>query len=139
MVITRTWANRPQVDSARLFRTLDAPARSRIAAAGTEESYVAGGVIYPQGAIGEDFFLLVSGRVAIDVDGRTVREIDAKDEDNFFGEVAAIFPGRRRNATVKTLAPVQTLRLRGSELRRLVEAEMAVRYALVIAIKERTP
>ncbi|MBN1962341.1 MAG: cyclic nucleotide-binding domain-containing protein [Deltaproteobacteria bacterium] len=134
--LTRTWQNRPNIDSARLFRTIDAPIKSRIAALGTEEKYVAGGVIYTQGAIAEDFFLLTEGRVALDVDGQIVREINAADENNFFGEIAAIVPHRRRSSTVKTLTPVSTLRLPGKELRRLVVDEMAFRYTIVMTIKK---
>jgi CRP-like cAMP-binding protein len=81
---------------------------------------------------------LVEGRVAIEINDAVVREITATDSDNFFGEISAIFPNRRRNATVRAVGAVRALRLRGSELRALFEGEMAVRYALLVAIKQRT-
>jgi CRP-like cAMP-binding protein len=135
--LTRAWAHRPHIDSARLFRSLDAPARSSIAALGTEEAYKQGSVIFTQGAVAEDFYLLVEGRVAVEIRGKKVREIDARDPDNFFGEISAVFPNRRRSATLRALTPVRAVRLRGSELRALFEAEMAVRYELFVTIRQR--
>lgn len=135
--LARAWANRPGVESARLFRTLDAPTRSRIAALGIEERFAAGAIVFSQGAAAEDFYLLVEGRVAVQVDGTTMREIAASDDDNFFGEITAVYPNRRRSATVRAATPVRALRLSGAALRRLFEGEMAVRYALLVAIEQR--
>ena len=125
------------VESARIFRRLDTAVRNQIARAATEKSYKRGETIVKQGGRGDDFFLLVDGEVEIVAHGKRLTKISAKQEDNFFGEMAAIDPGRRRSASVKATKATRILRLRGQDLRHLFEQHMGVRFALLVAIKDR--
>jgi CRP-like cAMP-binding protein len=111
--------------------------RSAVAALGVEERFNPGKTVFDQGSMADDFFLLVSGSVAIEVEGKVVREIAATDDDNFFGEISALFPNRPRSATVRAVKAARTLRMRGSDLRAMFEGEMGVRYAIILALKDR--
>ncbi len=135
--LARVAANRPDIDATKLFQSLKTSAKSRIAALASVESHAAGEVIFRKGTVAEDFYVLVAGSVAIEIDGEVVRKIRHDDEDNFFGEISALLPNRRRNATVRAASDARVLRLRGSELRSLFEAEMAIRYTLLFTLKDR--
>ncbi len=135
--VEHVWANRPMVESAKIFRSIDMAVRHQIARVAEEECWSADEVIIAQGSVGDDFYLLTAGEVAIDIDGREVRRIGHADSDNFFGELAALSSNRTRSATVVAKGDVRTLRVSGKELRRLFSGEMGVRYALVLATQER--
>jgi CRP/FNR family transcriptional regulator, cyclic AMP receptor protein len=64
-----------------------------------------GEVLAREGRIGREFFLLLSGTVAVTQQGRRVNTLGP---GNFFGELAAINPGPR-NATVTALSDVDVL------------------------------
>jgi CRP-like cAMP-binding protein len=64
-----------------------------------------GEVLAREGRIGREFFLLLSGTVAVTQQGRRVNTLGPGD---FFGELAAMNPGGR-NATVTALGDVDVL------------------------------
>lgn len=135
--IERIWTQGPLLESAKLFRRLDASNRKQVARVGTEESFGKGESIIEQGSKADDFYLLAEGSVEVIRNGKTIGELKADAEDNFFGEISAVFPNRPRTATVKAKTGVRTLRVRGQQMRSLFEGDMGVRYALVLAIHDR--
>jgi CRP/FNR family cyclic AMP-dependent transcriptional regulator len=64
-----------------------------------------GEVLAREGRIGREFFLILSGWVAVTQRGRRVNTLG---QGNFFGELAAIDPGPR-NATVTALSDLDVL------------------------------
>lgn len=64
-----------------------------------------GEVLAREGRIGREFFLILSGRVAVTRGGRRINELGP---GNFFGELAAMNPGPR-NATVTAVSEVDVL------------------------------
>jgi CRP-like cAMP-binding protein len=64
-----------------------------------------GEVLAREGRIGREFFLILSGRVAVTQRGRQVNTLGP---GNFFGELAAMNPGPR-NATVTAVSDVDVL------------------------------
>ena len=64
-----------------------------------------GEVLAREGRIGREFFLIVSGTVAVTQQGRRVNTLGPGD---FFGELAAVDPGPR-NATVTALSDLDVL------------------------------
>ena len=64
-----------------------------------------GEVLAREGRIGREFFLILSGRVAVTQKGRRVNALGPGD---FFGELAAMNPGPR-NATVTALSDLDVL------------------------------
>jgi CRP-like cAMP-binding protein len=75
----------------------------------------AGSVVIRQGEPGEHFFMVVSGRVAVDVDGRQVRE-EGRGES--FGEIA-LLRNVPRTATVRAVEDSELMSL---ERRAFLEA-----------------
>jgi CRP-like cAMP-binding protein len=65
----------------------------------------AGEVLAREGRIGREFFLILSGTVAVTQKGRRVNTLGPGD---FFGELAALNPGPR-NATVTALSDLDVL------------------------------
>ena len=136
--LQRIWAQRPLVENIKIFRQLDLSSRNEIARIAVEERFGAGDVIITPSKGGDDFFLLVEGRVSIEIKGNQVAEIGAEQDDNFFGELAAVYPNRVRNATVRATTSARTLRMHGSQIRELFHNHMAIRYSLEVAIRART-
>ena len=64
-----------------------------------------GEVLAREGRIGREFFLILTGSVAVTRGGRRINSLGAGD---FFGELAAMHPGPR-NATVTALSEVDVL------------------------------
>jgi CRP/FNR family transcriptional regulator, cyclic AMP receptor protein len=64
-----------------------------------------GEVLAREGRIGREFFLILSGSVAVTQNGRRVNTLGP---GNFFGELAAMDPGPR-NATVTALSDLDVL------------------------------
>ena len=64
-----------------------------------------GEVLAREGRIGREFFLILSGTVAVTQQGRRVNTLGPGD---FFGELAAMDPGPR-NATVTALSDLEVL------------------------------
>ncbi len=73
---------------------------------------VSGEVLAREGRIGREFFLILSGSVAVTQNGRLVNTLGSGD---FFGELAAMDPGPR-NATVTALSDLDVLIIGPREL-----------------------
>jgi len=129
---------RPLVDRAALLRALDLGTRSMLAQLASEERYNAGDHIVEQGQISDDFFLLADGAVDIEAVGRPALTVRAEDDDNFFGELSAVYPSRPRDSTVRAKTVVRILRLRGQKVRELFESDTSIRFALSGAIGRRS-
>jgi len=71
-----------------------------------------GEILAREGRIGREFFLILSGSVAVTQMGRRVNTLDSGD---FFGELAAMDPGPR-NATVTALTDLDVLIIGPREL-----------------------
>ncbi len=66
------------------------------------KEYDANDVLIREGRVGNEMYVLLSGRVAVSVQGIDIATIDAK--GSFIGEISALM-GTKRIATVTTLAP----------------------------------
>jgi CRP/FNR family transcriptional regulator, cyclic AMP receptor protein len=71
-----------------------------------------GEILTREGRIGREFFLILSGSVAVTQNGRRVNTLGPGD---FFGELAALSPGPR-NATVTALSELDVLIIGPREL-----------------------
>ena len=135
--LARAFATRPSIDGTKLFRSLDSAARNALGTKAVLVEAAHGEVLVEQGTRGDDFFILTAGKVALEVSGKPLRELDATDADNFFGEVAALHPERNRNFTARCKGATRLLRVPGAEVRQLFERDMAIRYALVMSMTTR--
>ena len=89
------------------FAPLPGPALERLAAALIPVTARAGTRIITQGAVGDRFYIIVSGEVMVTVDGEPVRTMSAGES---FGEIA-LLRGVLRTATVAAVNGVELLAL----------------------------
>jgi hypothetical protein len=90
-----------------IFAPLGDGARSRLATQLHPVSLAAGQVVFAQGEHGDGFYLIESGEVAVEIDGRRVRTLGSGDS---FGEIA-LLRDVPRTATIRTVGAVGLLRL----------------------------
>jgi CRP-like cAMP-binding protein len=98
-----------------------------------EVDVAAGRELTTEGRSGEEFFLIVSGRVAVVRGGVRVRTMGAGE---FLGEIA-LLDGRSRLATVKTETPTRLLVLAHREFHSLMERYPSIQAAVLRALAER--
>jgi CRP-like cAMP-binding protein len=103
---------------ARFTSEIDVPAGVALTHEGRYESYV---------------FVVVSGSVGIERDGRTV---DTIGPGNFFGEIAAV-DGGPRTATVRTLEDSRVLTVSHEHFYQALEASPELRTAVMEAMEQR--
>jgi CRP/FNR family transcriptional regulator, cyclic AMP receptor protein len=93
----------------------------------------AGRELTTQGRAGEEFFLIVSGRVGVVRNGVRVRTMG---DGEFLGEIALV-DGRVRSATVTTETPTRVIVLGHREFSTLLERFPAIQAAVLRALAER--
>ena len=100
----------------------------------TEEVDVpAGQVLTREGAPGSEFFVILDGSVRIDVNGDTVRTMEAGD---FLGEIALVDDGPR-TATAVTTTPAKLLVLGRREFRALMDDYPSIEHSVMHCLVER--
>jgi CRP-like cAMP-binding protein len=93
----------------------------------------AGEELTRQGRSGREFFVLVSGRVRVERDGRTLSELHPGD---FLGEIALI-DGGPRTATATTESDAQLLVISQSDFGVLLERFPEIQSTVLRALTER--
>ena len=123
-----------------LFKNLTPSDLTHVAECMTKRHYAAGEFIIHEGEVGEEFFLLVEGRVAVtrlaaDGSGRTA-ELATLRRGDFFGE-AALITGGRRNATVRAVDEIDTYVLDKENFRVAIDRSASFKDQLVRAYFQR--
>ena len=116
-----------------LFRGMTDRSFDAIAGLASEADYATGDDLVRQGAPGEEFIIIVSGRARVDRDGRTLRELGPGD---FLGEIALV-DGSARTATVTALAPIHALVIQREAFLDLIERIPVFRLEILNALTER--
>jgi CRP-like cAMP-binding protein len=93
----------------------------------------AGKVLMREGDSGREFFVLVTGTVAIDRGGTRVRTLESGE---FFGEIALLAEGPR-TATATTEGPATLLVLGHREFHSLMDKYPAIRTCVLDALAKR--
>jgi CRP/FNR family transcriptional regulator, cyclic AMP receptor protein len=93
----------------------------------------AGRELTTEGRAGEEFFLIVSGRVGVVRNGVRLRTMG---DGEFLGEIALV-DGRVRSATVTTEAPTHLIVLGHREFSTLLETFPAIQAAVLRALAQR--
>ena len=99
----------------------------------TEVDVPAGRTLCREGETGQEFFVLESGTVSVEVGGRQVATLGPGD---FFGELALLDAGPR-NATVTAQSDVKVLVVSRQEFMGLLEEEPVVAVRMLPAIGAR--
>jgi CRP-like cAMP-binding protein len=116
-----------------LFGGLDAAGLRALAHVATEVEFPAGVAIARQGDVGTGFFVIVSGRVKVVRDGRTLATLGPGD---FFGELSVI-DHEPRNATVTGLEPVTCLALASWDFDEVLMREPAITVGILRGLARR--
>ncbi|HEY6317752.1 MAG TPA: Crp/Fnr family transcriptional regulator [Acidimicrobiia bacterium] len=96
-------------------------------------------VVFHQQDAGDEFHLVARGRLAVQssTSGGDIVTLMVVGPGDFFGELALLEPGARRNATVVCLEPAETLVLTGERFNELRQAYPSVNSVLVEALAAR--
>lgn len=112
----------------------DVPLCKEIATAGTLLEFNRGKTVIKQGGSDNDLFLIISGSVTIEVNGRAVA---ARHEEQHFGEMALIDPTARRSATVITTEKATLLRISEADFSRIAARHPELWRRAAVAITAR--
>jgi CRP-like cAMP-binding protein len=85
-----------------------------------------------RGDPGDAMYIIVGGAAEVDVGGRFHR----LERGDFFGEMA-VLAGKRREATVKAVEPVEALRIPGDEFRAFLLEHPHLAVAMLQSLVER--
>lgn len=94
-----------------MFAELPEPVLERLASSATSISVAADGIVVSRGEVGNHFYAIASGKVAVELEDGTTRELGAGDS---FGEIA-LLRDVPRTATVRALEPLQLFALERDE------------------------
>ena len=119
-----------------LFAHLDDEARHALALSADEHLFAAGETVVRQGAAGDSMFVVLSGRVRVQLEpsGQEVAVIPA---GGFFGEMSML-TGAPRAATVKVIDDVTVLEISSADFRALAAANPALLDHVSAVVGSRT-
>ncbi len=123
-------SNDPKVDliaSVSLFAGCGGPDLQRIAQLVDEVDLPAGHVLMRQGEIGREMFVIASGKVSVERDGKVINELGPGAS---IGEVALLSEGPR-TATVRTLEPTRLFVAAHREFHSLMDSHPTIRLRLL--------
>ena len=122
------WLRKVPLFSGLSGRDLDLVAR------GTDVVRVDGGkVLTRQGALGEEFLIIVDGSARVERDGTVIARLDAGD---FFGEMS-LMDGKPRSATVIAQTPITLLVVDSRSFRSLLDGVPGLRRKISVTLCER--
>jgi CRP-like cAMP-binding protein len=116
-----------------IFAQLGPPKLEHLAAHMVPVQVRAGGVIIRQGEPGHHFFIVVSGRVTVEVDGRQVRE---EGPGESFGEIA-LLRSVPRTATVRAVEETELVSLERGAFLEAITGQPASEAAAEAVVRER--
>ena len=115
-----------------LFAGLDREHLEDVLSVGQRVSYQPGQAIVERGDPGDAMYVVVSGAAEVDVGGRYHR----LQRGDFFGEMA-VLAGKRREATVKAVEPVEALRIPADEFQAFLATNPQIATGMLKSLVER--
>ncbi len=104
-----------------------------ILALAQEHAYTPGQIIVTQGTPGQAFYLITSGRVAIERDGLA---LGAFGQGDFFGEMS-LLDSAPRSATIRAIDLTRCLMLSSWDFKSLLESHPAIAIRLLEVLSRR--
>jgi MFS family permease len=118
-----------------LFAPLPPPVQERLAASADALDVPAGTAVVEQGEVGDRFYVIASGRAAVEVDGARTSELGLGD---FFGEIA-LLRDVPRTATVRALEELRLYALERDVFVSAVTGHAQSREAAESVVAQRLP
>lgn len=116
-----------------LFQSCTAEEIRAIADIAQESDFEAGQLIITQGTPGQAFYMILSGRVEIIRDGRS---LGAYGPGDFFGEMS-LLDNAPRSATIRALDPTRCLMLSSWDFKTLIEKTPSIAVKLLEVLSRR--
>jgi CRP-like cAMP-binding protein len=114
----------------KLFELLDDTGRKRLLNGGEKRSYAASTVICQEGEAGEEFYVVLKGRLSVEADDfGTAKPIANLGPGAFFGEMAVV-GNQPRSATVTAKEDTEVLAFGRATVEEILKDYPAVRTAL---------
>lgn len=118
-----------------LFRGLSLEDVQMIAECGAVQTCEAGQVVFEESSKSTDLFLLIDGRVSVEIEaptsgGTEQLQLAVLREGEVFGEIAFL-EGKRRSARICALDDVSVLRFDGTRLYTLFDGNSALGYRVM--------
>ena len=120
------------LERAPLFAGLDRDDLQRVLACGQRVSFEPGQAVVERGDPGDAMYVIVAGAAEVDVGGRFHR----LESGDFFGEMA-VLAGKRREATVRAVEPVEALRIPADGLQAFLLENPKVAVGMLKSLVER--
>eukprot|EP01103_Thecamoeba_quadrilineata_P016437 TRINITY_DN5497_c0_g1_i1.p1 TRINITY_DN5497_c0_g1~~TRINITY_DN5497_c0_g1_i1.p1 ORF type:complete len:828 (-),score=148.88 TRINITY_DN5497_c0_g1_i1:171-2429(-) len=106
-----------------LFQSLPMTHASNLLYCSTMRHFSRGTIIVEQGAPGDTFFVIASGEVCVEIDGKRLNKVFTVGD--YFGEIS-IFTGDKRTASIVALTDVVIYEFQGDLLRNLLKDTVVV-------------
>jgi CRP-like cAMP-binding protein len=116
-----------------IFESCTAEEIASIAAVAQDHTYLPGQIIVTQGTPGQAFYLITSGRVAIERDGAVLGAFGAGD---FFGEMS-LLDSAPRSATIRAIDETRCLMLSSWDFKSLIEKTPSIAIKLLEVLSRR--
>lgn len=115
-----------------LFRFLPLADRTRIARLCTRRKYRAREVIFHQGELGREMYIVASGQLKVSVISEEGKELSffIFHENDIFGELA-LLDGERRSANVSAIGPCELLVLHHNDFKTLMKQHQSIGLQLL--------
>lgn len=114
----------------KLFEYLDPPGRQRMMGIAHRERFHAGHVVVREGDVGDSFYVIVQGAVAVSVDDfGQPKQVATLGKGSFFGEMAVI-TSQPRSATVTAVGDLDVLRFDKGPVEEILKDYPKVRQLL---------
>ena len=118
-----------------LFAGLSKRQLARLASIADQLEVRQGKVLIREGALGQEFFILLDGKVEV---SRKGKKLATRGKGEFYGEIALV-SDVPRVATVTAVSPLRVLVIRDREFRELLEDTPAVAIKVLKALAKRVP
>lgn len=119
--------------STELFSGLSDEEIASLAAISRQDHYASGTIIFEEGGVGDDLFILPEGRVSIEIkivqDTVTEQIYQARDNE-VFGELALI-DGHRRSARTRAMEDLNVVAMGSIALRTLMDSNHHMGYVIM--------
>jgi len=102
------------------------------------EKFAAGAVIFREGDLGSEMYIIQKGHVRISLQvGGKEREVAVLEKGDFFGEIAILNQSPARSATAVAIDEVEALKLRTSDLDLLLRRKPDIAIRMMMKLSER--